>query len=211
MKRREAAEMNQWRDAPRQDTFPYGECALPTLKWASSHAFGLRPNSIQGKALIQFELNQGQVKQKDTREGAPWERLFALQKELRHGLCLQADNALALFANSIQGKALIQFESDQGQGKQKDTREGARPEIALRFGRYISLRKCASPTLLWVNSHAYGLRPNSIQGKALIQFELDQGQVKQKPHRKGVVLFYAPWEIRTLDLPVRSRALYPLS
>ena len=156
MKRREAAEMNQWRDAPRQDTFPYGECALPTLKWASSHAFGLRPNSIQGKALIQFESNQGQV-------------------------------------------------------KQKDTREGARPEIALRFGRYISLRKCASPTLLWVNSHAYGLRPNSIQGKALIQFELDQGQVKQKPHRKGVVLFYAPWEIRTLDLPVRSRALYPLS
>ena len=35
---------------------------------------------------------------------------------------------------------------------------------------------------------------------------------KQKKHPQGVLLLFgAPWRIRTFDLPVRSRALYPLS
>ncbi len=41
------------------------------------------------------------------------------------------------------------------------------------------------------------------------QFESPMG--KQKDRRMAVCLFGAPGEIRTLDLPVRSRALYPLS
>ena len=45
-------------------------------------------NSIQDEVLNRVESNQGQViKQKDTREGAPWERLFAEQKEHRQALC----------------------------------------------------------------------------------------------------------------------------
>ena len=47
-----------------------------------------------------------------------------------------------------------------------------------------------------------------------VQCSRRQGHVtrKQKRHRKGVFFACgAPWRIRTFDLPVRSRALYPLS
>ena len=71
---------------------------------------------------------------------------------LRHGLCLRADNALALHPNPIQGKA-------------------------LKTGR---IRRASQRT--------------------------------KKTVPKWYCLFVgAPGRIRTCDLPVRSRALYPLS
>jgi len=87
-----------------------------TATLASRIALGLRPNSIQKRVafLKESRIDQRAHNKKDLSHSQystvltssrPRERLFALQKELRHALCLQADNGFASFTHSIYDKS----------------------------------------------------------------------------------------------------------
>ena len=80
--------------------------------------------------------------------------------------------------------------------------EGDTLPLAMRFAEPYP---CKQTT-------AFGSRPNSIQMRCIWRrVESTKGRITKRTGLTCPFCYGAPWEIRTLDLPVRSRALYPLS
>ncbi len=133
---------------------------------------------------------------------------IAFGNESYRTLCSQAATVFDRLANPIRNELRGRSNPPSEPKEKKNPNRNARPKTqdSLQSKAFFSPLMCKHLDLL-------KKRTNLIHGKAVRQVESCQASQNKtkKPPDWVVSCFGAPGRIRTCDLPVRSRALYPLS